>query len=107
MAQKYQNIPVKPEIYAKVKMIADANGFGERGLGALIEKWVERELPVCDHSKQLVSIEVFSGPAVLNGAVQRKGWFCPTCKRVYQYSNEDSNEEAAPIKLVKPLAVPS
>jgi hypothetical protein len=48
---------------------------------------VERELPVCDHPKQPVSIEIYPSQDVLGGTqLDRKGWFCPTCNRVYQYS---------------------
>lgn len=87
MAQKYKNIPVKPEVYVKVAMAAEANGLGERGLGAQIENWATRELPVCEHEKQAVTIEVFPSQDTLGGTLlDRKGWYCPTCKRVYQYS---------------------
>jgi len=87
MAQKYKNIPVKPETYARVAMAAEANGFGERGLGAQVDNWATRELPVCEHEKQAVSIETFPSQDVLPGThLDRKGWYCPTCKRVYQYS---------------------
>lgn len=81
---KYSNIPVKPEIYAQVKQIADANN---RGLGDQVSAWVERELPVCDHPKSKVSIQIYPNANLSTGAFEtRSGWFCPTCNRVYQYS---------------------
>jgi len=81
MAQTYKNIPVKPEIYAKVKLLADANN---RGMGDQVSAWVEREIPECDHQKQPVSIETFpSGDFLINE--RNKGWFCPICNRVYHY----------------------
>jgi uncharacterized alkaline shock family protein YloU len=82
--KEYKKIPLSPETYAKVALISEANGFGQRGLGAQIEKWVERELPQCEHKKQSVSIETYPSADVLPGArVIRTGWYCPICKRVY------------------------
>lgn len=87
MAKKYKNIPVDPEVYESVRMIAEANGLGERGLGAQVGNWAKRELPVCEHEKQPVSIEIFPNQSLLSGMpLDRKGWFCPICNRVYQYS---------------------
>lgn len=85
MAKKYMNIPVEEDIYFQAKAIAQANGFGERGLGALVGAWVARELPDCDHEKEAVVIELFPSQDMLGGTLpQRTGWYCPTCKRVYQ-----------------------
>lgn len=84
--KEYKKIPLSPETYAKVAMISEANGFGLRGLGAQIEKWVARELPRCDHKTQAVNIEYFpTGDANLAESINfvRTGWYCPTCKRVY------------------------
>jgi hypothetical protein len=80
---KYQNIPVKPEIYQKVKMIAEANN---RGLGDQVAHWVGRDLPECDHPKYAVNVEVSRSETLVAGeTLSRTGWFCPTCKRVYQF----------------------
>lgn len=82
MAKTYKNIPVSPTTYQKVALLASANGLGERGLGAQIEKWVERELPDCGHKKQAVSIEIYASEDTSRQV--RTGWYCPTCKRVYE-----------------------
>jgi len=82
MAKTYKNLPLSPETYAKVAMLAESNGFGERGLGAQIENWVARELPECGHKKQAVNIEY--APAMDSLVkITHTGWYCPTCKRVY------------------------
>jgi hypothetical protein len=81
MANEYKNIPVKPEVYVKVRLIADANN---RGLGDQIASWVERELPDCGHEKVPVTIETPARPADgVAPAEPRKGWYCRQCKRVY------------------------
>lgn len=80
MAQKYSNVPVKPEVYLKLRLIAEANN---RGLGDQVSEWVERELPECDHAKVPVVVQVYPGTDAKQAG---NGWFCPTCKRVYQYS---------------------
>ncbi len=85
MAQTYKNIPVKPEVYTKIKMIADSNN---RGLGDQVANWAERELPECNHVKQPVSIEVFNS-GQLPASALRKGWYCPTCKRVYEFATDE------------------
>ncbi len=84
MAQKYKNIPVKPEVYVKVALVADANN---RGLGDQVKDWVERDLPQCDHKKEHVSIETF-GDGV--GGSITQGWYCTTCRRVYATIPEGS-----------------
>jgi len=86
--QKYKNIPVKPDVYESVRLIAEANGFGERGLGAQIAHWVGQELPECGHEKEPVSIEYFhastSPTAPLSKENTRVGYYCSTCNRVYE-----------------------
>jgi len=81
---KYRNIPVKPDVYAKVQLLAESNGFGERGLGAMVAHWVGKELPECEHKKIPVKIEYFPGDDTLPGtSPNRHGFYCPTCRRVY------------------------
>ena len=80
---EYQKIPVKPDVYAKVRMIADLN---DRGMGDQIAAWVKRDLPMCDHKLQGVDIEYAPSAVVaLTYVVDtvRIGWYCPTCNRVY------------------------
>ena len=81
----YVKIPVSPEVYERVKLISEANGFGERGLGKQIASWAAQELPQCEHKKQPVEIEYFPVDAttLASGKQVRTGWYCPTCKRVY------------------------
>lgn len=100
MAQKYKNIPVKPEVYVKVQLIADANN---RGLGDQVKDWVERELPECEHKKQAVSIETFEGPSDTLGpaSVLRPAWYCSICKRVYAKITEEELKEEDGRKLLK------
>lgn len=82
--QKYKNIPVKPGVYEQAQLLAEATGFGERGLGALIAHLVARELPECSHSEKYpVSIETYPGDTEFVKSVIRPGYFCPVCKRVY------------------------
>jgi len=89
MTKKYKNIPVSEEVYDLVALISEANGFGERGMGAQVAHWVGRELPECDHKKTPVNIEYFPGADHLPGAVvQRTGYYCSTCKRVYAKVSE-------------------
>ena len=83
----YAKIPVTLEVYERVKLISEANGFGERRLGKQIAAWAARELPECEHKKQPVTIETFpdrSADALVQISTSVvTGWFCPTCKRVY------------------------
>lgn len=82
---KYKNIPVKVDVYAKVQLIAEVNGFGERGLGAQVAHWVGQELPECEHEKVPVSIETFPNGTTLVKSQIVYGYFCETCKRVYRH----------------------
>lgn len=98
MAKTYKNLPLSPETYAKVAMLAMANGLGERGLGAQVEIWVNRELPECDHEKQAVNIEYFpTADASLAASINfvRTGWHCAICNRVYAKVEQSSTGYAA------------
>lgn len=82
---RYRNIPVRPEVYEKVKLVSEASGFGERGMGATVDLLVSQELPECEHEKIPVEIEYFGDDTVLPGELRkRKGFYCTTCKRVYE-----------------------
>ena len=83
MAKTYKMIPVSPATYEKVALLAEANGLGERGIGAQIESWVKNELPECEHKKVAVSIEYYPGQDVLSVARFGAGLYCATCGRVY------------------------
>lgn len=84
MAKIYKNLPLSPETYAKVALLAEANGLGERGLGAQVEILVNRELPECNHEKSVVTIEYYPDNDILPGThPQRRGFYCATCGRVY------------------------
>lgn len=82
---KYVNIPVPPETYAKVKLLAESNGFGARGMGAQIAHWVGRDLniPECDHEKIAVEVEYFPASTDLVKRPKQKAFYCETCNRVY------------------------
>lgn len=88
---KYVNIPVSPDVYADVQLVARSKGFGTRGLGALVAHWVGQELPECEHEKEPVQIEWMPSQDYLPGTVlKRTGYFCATCNRVYaKPSDED------------------
>lgn len=106
MATKYKNIPVKEETYAQAQVIAEINGFGERGLGKLVDRWVARELPDCGHEKRLVAVELYPAmTADLTIAVQsqRIGYYCPLCNRVYQpiLPKEREEELLAEVNVTK------
>lgn len=92
--KEYSKIPVSPETYAKVRMIADLNNHG---MGDQVDAWVKQNLPMCDHKLQGVDIE-YAPSAVdsLNYVVDvvRVGWYCATCNRVY---------EVLPAPSVKPV----
>lgn len=103
MAQKYVNIPVKPNVYEDVKAIAKSN---RRGLGDQVEAWVARDLPTCEHKKQAVSIEVFQNGNLTGKMTMRKGWYCSICNRVYQHEAVEMPETPTK-KQVKAEAVQS
>ena len=93
----YKNIPVDEETYITVKQIAVANGLGERGMGAQVKSWTEREVMPCGHEKTPITIEYFPGNDALSGQARiRQGWFCETCRRVYQRADLETTEEAKP-----------
>ena len=80
----YIKIPVTPEVYERVKIISEANGYGERGLGKQVAAWAAQELPECEHKKLPVEIEYFPNDTLPGGwNMLRHGWYCPICKRVY------------------------
>jgi hypothetical protein len=82
--KEYKNIPVSPEVYERVQLVSEANGYGQRGLGAQVAYWVGKELPECEHKKTPVAIEYFPGADILPGTLlNRTGYYCSTCKRVY------------------------
>jgi len=102
----YKNIPVSPEVYEQVQLVSEANGYGQRGLGAQVAHWVGKELPECDHKKQPVSIEYFPSDDYLPGAwLQRTGYYCPTCKRVYAKVTEEELVEEDGKKLLDVVKV--
>lgn len=95
---RYKNIPVRPEVYEQVQALAGAN---RRGLGDQVATWAERELPTCEHAKQLVSIEIFGEPGIRVKMI-RPGWYCPTCRRVYEYSAVTQLAPAAVLETLEP-----
>jgi len=103
--QKYKNIPVKPDVYDRVRLVAEANGFGERGLGAQVAHWVGQELPVCEHEKIPVLIEAFPSQTQLVKSVHRPGYYCETCSRVYAKVSEDDLAAEDGKKLLKAVRV--
>ena len=93
MTSKYFNIPVDDEeTYIAVKLIAENNGFGKRGMGQQIKAWVSQTLaaPVCDHPKTLVQVQRnYSETVLVTVADGEKhlfyqAYYCATCNRVYQ-----------------------
>jgi hypothetical protein len=102
----YKNIPVSPEVYERVKLVSEANGFGERGVGAQVAHWVGKELPECEHKKVAVAIEYFPGADFLpNTVLNRTGYYCSTCKRVYAKVAEAELVEQDGKKLLKAVRV--
>jgi hypothetical protein len=49
--QKYKNVPLDPETYRMVKVLAQAKGFGERGQGAVVRSLVRAEYEKLDSVK--------------------------------------------------------
>lgn len=105
-AKTYVNIPVSPEVYERVKLVSEANGYGERGVGAQVAHWVGQELPECDHKKTPVAIEYFPGADFLPGSLlNRSGYYCSTCKRVYARVSEAEMAAEDGKKLLKAVKV--
>ena len=100
---KYKNIPVKPDVYQAVQLIAEGNGLGERGLGAQVARWAARELPECPHPKVPVSIETFPNSTKLIVSSIIYGYYCETCKRVYRHVASNLTEEFSPADREKLL----
>ena len=102
----YKNIPVSPEVYERVKLVSEANGYGERGVGAQVAHWVGKELPECDHKKIPVAIEYFPGADLLPGTpLDRTGYYCSTCRRVYAKITEVELAEQDGKKLLQVVKV--
>lgn len=106
----YLNIPVKKDVYTSVKLIAEANGYGERGMGAQVAHWVGRELhrAECAHEKVPVEIQYFPGAtSPLAFDLKRTAWYCNTCKRVYaritetELAVEDGKKLLARVRVTK------
>ena len=102
----YKNIPVSPEVYERVKLVSEANGYGERGVGAQVAHWVGQELPECNHKKAPVQIEYFPSADRLPGSLShRSGYYCSTCKRVYAKVTEGDLVEQDGKKLLDAIKV--
>jgi hypothetical protein len=101
----YKNIPVSPEVYERVKLVSEANGYGERGVGAQVAHWVGKELPECEHKKSPVSIEYFHNNTTLVQSSFRTGYYCSTCKRVYAKITEAELAEQDSKKLLDVVRV--
>lgn len=99
---KYVNIPVSPTVYEGAQLVAQAKGYGKRGLGALVAHWVGQELPECEHEKIPVEIEYFSDDALKLGELpKRTGYYCQTCNRVFEKVTERDLAEEDGKKLLK------
>ena len=104
--KEYKNIPVSPDVYEAVQLVSEANGYGLRGLGAQVAHWVGRELPECDHTKKPVTIEYFPSADLLPGTVlNRTGYYCSTCRRVYAKVSEAELVEQDGKKLLDVVKV--
>lgn len=106
--KEYKNIPVSPEVYEQVQLVSEANGYGQRGLGAQVAHWVGKELPECEHSKQAVSIEYYPGAdySYLPGTFfNRTGYYCSTCRRVYAKISEAELVQQDGKKLLEVVTV--
>lgn len=104
MTKTYFNIPVDDEeTYIAVRLIAENNGFGKRGMGQQIKSWVAQTLssPVCDHPKTFVQVQRSHSDTVLTGMVDGEnrlfyqGYYCATCKRVYQQASTPKGSPVA------------
>ncbi len=99
MPKNYFNIPVDDEeTYIAVKEIAKSNGFGSRGMGQQIKAWVSQTLaaPVCNHPKTPVEVQWMPTDTQLGEAkLLHRGWFCPTCNRVYREAQATAPRPAA------------
>ncbi len=88
MVTTYKNIPVDEETYDAVKVIAESNGFGKRGMGMQVKDWAAREMaaPVCSHPKTPVEVQWMAENTSLASGILlvHRGLFCPTCNRVYR-----------------------
>jgi len=120
MTKNYFNIPVDDEeTYIAVKLIAENNGFGKRGMGQQIKAWVSQTLaaPVCDHPKTLVQVQRNYSATVLTSVIAGEkhlfyqAYYCATCNRVYQQASAPNAEpvsaEAIAAAKVDPYGQPA
>lgn len=101
MAQSYKNIPVKPETYKRVALIAKMRGG--IGLGAQVDEWVKQELPHCEHrGLSVVSIQIESQFLGKGESGMRSGLYCPKCNRVYVKEFASLLPKSQPISSFNP-----
>lgn len=90
---KYMKIPVSPETYGQVRLIADAN---DRGMGDQVSAWAKRDLPPCSHIKKPVTI-IYQPNLDVPIKDVRIGFYCPTCQKVFDTT------QTAPQLAVEPV----
>ncbi len=98
MAKTYKMLPVTPEVYEKVSLIAKVNN---RGLGDQVSVWADAELPKCAHTKTPISIQVYATDEKVK--IVKKGYYCSTCERAYGYF-DNLTEVSAHFVCESPIA---